>query len=131
MPDDDSRSWAGRRPDTPNLNESLRAHARQMRSHPTPAERRLWRCLRQKQFKGYKFRRQHVVGQFIVDFYCAEARLVIELDGESHRYTGEHDAFRQAVLEGLGLRVLRFANDDVMKSLEFVLAAIELALPDT
>ena len=84
MPDD-TRGWAGKRPDTAKLNEKLRTYARWMRANPTDAERRLWRCLRRERCLGYKFRRQHIIDRFIVDFYCAEACLVIELDGEVHR----------------------------------------------
>jgi very-short-patch-repair endonuclease len=120
------QTWAGKLPD-PALWEKLKQVARQMRQEPTQAERRLWQQLKRKQL-GAKFRRQHAIERFIVDFYCAEARLVIEVDGMVHDYTGEHDMIRQEYLESLGLRVLRFTNEDVMKRLEGVLHMIREAL---
>ena len=113
--------WAGKRPDTAELNTKLRQRAKDMRANPTPAERRLWQHLRGKRRLGYKFRRQHVIDRFIVDFYCAEARMVIELDGEVHRFIEERDRVRQDCLEDLGLRVLRFTNDEVLHSPEGVI----------
>jgi very-short-patch-repair endonuclease len=77
---------------------------------------------------GFRFRRQHIIDRFIVDFYCPEARLVIEVDGAVHRSTEERDSARQEWLENLGLRVLRFANEAVMNDLPGVIAAIETAL---
>ncbi|GIW25845.1 MAG: endonuclease [Meiothermus sp.] len=93
----------------------------------TPAERKLWLVLR-----GFpvRFRRQRPVGPYIVDFYCAEAGLVIEVDGESH-YNEEgrvRDAKRDAYLQGLGLRVLRFTNLELLSSAEGVASVVERAL---
>jgi len=90
-----------------------------MREKPTPAEEALWRELRNRQVAGAKFRRQHPVDHFIVDFYCAEAGLAVELDGPIRERTREADA-----LEGLGLRFLRFNNDDVLNDMERILATI-------
>src|ERR1700682_1407659 len=81
---------------------------RGMRKKPTPTEDALWQRLRNRQLAGAKFRRQHPVDHFIVDFYCAEAALAVELDGAIHEHTREGDALRQAYLESLGLRFLRF-----------------------
>ncbi len=120
--------WSGKRPDDHKLNQQLRQRAKEMRANPTSAESWLWHHLKGKQL-GYKFRRQHVIDRFIVDFYCAKAQLVIEVDGEVHRYTGDHDIARQEFLEALELRFLRFTNDDVMHNLEGVIAAIKRALP--
>ncbi len=111
----------------PHLWEKLKPLARQMRKDPTPAEETLWQGLRKKQL-GVKFRRQHAIERFIVDFYCREAGLVIEVDGPIHQYTVEEDAIRQQFLESQGLRVLRFANDQVFNDLENVLATIQQAL---
>jgi very-short-patch-repair endonuclease len=91
----------------------------------------LWRYLRRRQRLGYKFRRQHVIDRFVVDFYCAEAQLVVEPDGEVHDFTGDRDVARQDFLEQLDLRVLRFANDDVMTNLGGVITSIERALRGT
>ncbi|MBU2713540.1 endonuclease domain-containing protein [Zooshikella harenae] len=98
---------------------------RALRSNLTEPERRLWNALRKKQL-GVKFRRQHGIGQYIVDFYCAERRLVIEVDGESH-FTHEgiaYDDVRDRFLESCGLKVLHFTNQQVMCELEGVLSRI-------
>lgn len=102
----------------------LKPLARQMRRKPTLAEERLWQKLRNKQVLGFKFRRQHSIDRFIVDFYCGEAKLVIEVDGSIHQYTQEQDALRQKFLESLGLRVIRFANEEVFDCVEGVLESI-------
>ncbi len=109
---------------SPELWEKLKPIARQMRREPTPAEQKLWQKLRHKQLLGFKFRRQHVIDRFIVDFYCGEGRLVVEVDGGVHQYTEEEDAIRQEFLESLGLRVVRFRNEDVLNSIDGVLEEI-------
>ena len=108
----------------PDLWKKLKPVARQMRHQPTPEEKTLWQCLRGRQLAGLRFRRQHAIDRFIVDFYCAEARLVIEVDGPIHQYSQEQDGLRQEFLESRGLRVLRFTNDEVAGSVERVLARI-------
>jgi very-short-patch-repair endonuclease len=118
--------WAGKYP-PPDQNKLLRQRARELRSRQTPAEKRLWHHLKGKQL-GHKFRRQHVIAHSIVDFYCAEARLVIEVDGAVHDYTGDHDVARQEHLEKLSLRFLRFTNDDVMRNLDGVITHIKQTL---
>jgi very-short-patch-repair endonuclease len=95
-----------------------------MRCEPTPAEKLLWEKLRHKQLLGFKFRRQQTIDRFIVDFYCNEAQLVVEVDGEIHDYTQEEDVIRQEFLESLGLQVVRFRNEDVLKRMEGVLQDI-------
>jgi very-short-patch-repair endonuclease len=109
---------------SPELWEKLKPIARQMRHIPTPAEEQLWQKLRNRGVHGAKFRRQHVIDRFIVDFYCHEARLIIEVDGSIHDYTQDEDAIRQEFLESLGLRVIRFSNGDVMRQMEGVLERI-------
>ncbi len=104
--------------------EKIKPLAQQMRHQPTPAENRLWQTLRHHRFGNLHFRRQHPIDRFIVDFYCSELKLVIEVDGEIHDYTAEEDAYRQAYLEALGLRVLRFSNDEVLKSTDAVVSRI-------
>jgi very-short-patch-repair endonuclease len=111
----------------PFTDPALLQRAREMRREPTEPERRLWQKVRRKQLDGYKFRRQHPIGRFILDFYCHEARLVVELDGESHAFQEEYDAARTEWLKAQGLRVLRFPNQVVMKNMEGVLAAILMA----
>lgn len=98
-----------------------------MRADPTPAENHLWQRLRRKSL-GVKFRRQQVIDRFIVDFYCAEARLIIEVDGIIHEYTQAEDAIRQAFLESLGFRVLRFTNGEVFQQTDGVLEQIGVAV---
>jgi len=93
--------------------------ARDLRSIPTSAERKLWAHLRKRQLAGVRVRRQHPIGPYVVDFYCAKARLVIELDGPVHRMdAGKADLARQADLESRGLLVVRFDNDQVLCQLE-------------
>ncbi|MEH1935502.1 MAG: endonuclease domain-containing protein [Nostoc sp.] len=104
--------------------KKLKPLARQMRCEPTPAEKLLWEKLRHKQLLGFKFRRQQTIDRFIVDFYCNEARLAVEVDGEIHDYTQEEDAIRQEFLESLGLQVGRFRNEDVLERMEGVLQDI-------
>jgi very-short-patch-repair endonuclease len=106
---------------------ALKPLARQNRRQPTPAEKLLWGHLRNRQLAGFKFRRQHAIERFIVDFYCAEAWLVIEIDGPIHDYTAEGDAIRQRILESTGLTVIRFSNDEVLRHTEAVLAHIAAA----
>ena len=104
----------------------LRIFARQLRSHLTDTERRLWYHLRNRQIAGVQFYRQKPIGQVIVDFYAPKAKLVIEVDGGQH-FDDEglaRDARRTAVLATQGLKVLRFTNIDVMHQLEGVLEVI-------
>jgi very-short-patch-repair endonuclease len=108
----------------PELWEKLKPLARQMRMLPTPAEEALWQRLRNRQVGGWKFRRQHTMDRFVVDFYCPEARLIIEVDGAVHEYTQDEDALRTEFLESMGMRVSRFSNDDVLGKMEAVLARI-------
>ena len=104
--------------------DPTRQRARALRRNPTDAERHLWRHLRNRHLAGYKFRRQHPVGPYIVDFICPEACLVVELDGGQHQGQQHYDAARTAFLENRGLRVLRFWNDQVFSETEAVLEEI-------
>ena len=97
---------------------------RKLRSDMPKAERLLWWQIKNKQLAGLRFRRQHGIGPYIVDFYCPELNLAIELDGLSHDYTVEYDIRRQAYIENLGIKVLRYANEDVLKNLDGVLDGI-------
>ncbi|WP_345719164.1 endonuclease domain-containing protein [Rhizorhabdus phycosphaerae] len=110
--------------------ESLGDRARKMRNNPTEPEKRLWRSLSNSQL-GYKIRRQSVIGGFIVDFLCPAKALVIEIDGDTH--DAEADTLRDAHLEKLGYRTIRFTNSDVMSNIGGVLGLIAetlAALPD-
>jgi very-short-patch-repair endonuclease len=108
--------------------DKLKPIAREKRKKPTEAENLLWQHLHNYKIPGYKFRRQHSVGQFIVDFYCAKARLVIEVDGLIHQYQGEEDTIRQEYLESLGLKVLRFSNDAILNDINDVMKPINVFL---
>src|SRR5689334_17151120 len=99
-------------------------HARQMRREPAPAEELLWWKLRGRRLGGFKFRRQQPAGGFITDFYCAECKLFVELDGDSHDGREHYDASRTKELEANGAEVVRFVNDDVYRNLDAVLEAI-------
>jgi very-short-patch-repair endonuclease len=103
----------------------LLARAREMRRPQTPTETALWRALRNRNLK-YKFRRQHPIENFIVDFYCAQAKLCIEIDGATHLEPSqvEYDAARTAYLEESGYTVIRFTNDDVRDNLDAVVEEI-------
>jgi very-short-patch-repair endonuclease len=106
--------------------------ARQMRAQPTDAERVLWQRLRHDvALTGSHFRRQALVGSFIVDFASRKAKLVIELDGGQHDWQQASDAPRTQRIEAAGYRVLRFWNHDVFGNLEGVLSEIQRALPPT
>ena len=111
-------------------NRLLTFHARTLRKSSTEAEHVLWKRLRNRQFAGYKFRRQHVVGDFILDFYCAEAKLAIEVDGGGHAAKAQtsYDAHRTWMLEGRGIRVLRFWNHEVLQQTQAVLEEISRVL---
>jgi len=93
----------------------------------TPAEERLWNALRRKQLDGLKFRAQHPVEHYILDFYCHECKLVVELDGSVHETTAEYDEARTSFLNAHGLKVVRFANSAVEQDLSAVLEQIRLA----
>ena len=99
--------------------------AREMRHPQTPAEATLWRALRNRNL-NYKFRRQHPIDRFIIDFYCAKANLCIEIDGESHLDPEQqkYDAARTEFLEDLGYKVIRFTNNDVRYTLDAVATEI-------
>jgi very-short-patch-repair endonuclease len=96
--------------------------ARSLRCPMTPAENRFWLYVRSRKMSGYKFRRQHPVGKYIVDFYCHRLRLVVEIDGSIHdiKYIKEYDKEREARIKELGLSVLRFTNEDVFHNPAFV-----------
>ena len=102
-------------------NSTLTQLARENRKNPTPAESRMWhQVLRMRCFENYKFLRQKPIDNYIVDFYCSELHLVIEIDGDSHAEAVEYDAVRTSVLEALGLTVVRYTNHDIMHNLESV-----------
>jgi very-short-patch-repair endonuclease len=98
--------------------------AKELRREMTPAERKLWTHLRAGRLEGIHFRRQQVIEPYIVDFYCHQAALVIEVDGSIHQNQQEYDRQREQNLKLHGLHVIRFSNTDVNQNLEGVLAEI-------
>jgi very-short-patch-repair endonuclease len=112
-------------PDSPTkLPDDLRQWAREMRREMTDAESLLWRLLRNRRVAGVKFRRQHPVGRYILDFYCDEKKLAIELDGGQHADAVNYDERRDAWLRAQGVQVLRFWNNQVLEETEAVMEAI-------
>ncbi|WP_326524366.1 endonuclease domain-containing protein [Sphingomonas sp.] len=107
----------------------LTDHAKAMRQTATEPETRLWLALRAGRFEGVKFRRQKVIGPYIVDFAARDPMMVIEIDGDTHGDRAEYDARRTRLLEEQGYRVIRFSNSDVMTNMDGVLATIAGALP--
>jgi len=105
----------------------LEPYRKALRNNLTPAEAFLWKQLQRRKFKGRKFRRQHSIENFIVDFYCAEEQLIIELDGDVHKnpLAEEKDEKRTKKLEGWGFTVIRFENRMVFDFLPSVLKEIE------
>ena len=97
--------------------------ARQMRRQPTETEKQLWRHLSNSQLGGHKFRRQSVIGSFIVDFCCPKTGLIIEVDGDTH-VDEDADPTRSQALEKMGYFVIRFTNQDVIQNIQGVLARI-------
>src|SRR4051812_23555475 len=106
---------------TRRRNPELLTRTRQLRRELSPAEKILWKELRGRRFDGFKFRRQHLLEPYVLDFYCAEARLVIELDGESHLSSQSYDDRRSRWLAQQGLEVLRFWNTQIFDELDAVL----------
>ena len=90
----------------------------------TPAELQLWKHLRGKQLGGYRFRRQQPLGQYILDFVCVEAKLVIEIDGGQHAEQTAYDETRTQYLQNLGFTVIRYWNHEVLQQTHAVLTAI-------
>ncbi|MGH8752161.1 MAG: endonuclease domain-containing protein, partial [Burkholderiales bacterium] len=108
----------------------MNSFAKSLRKNKTDAEKRLWYYLKNRQLSGFKFRRQHEVGQYIADFACLEAKLIIELDGGQHAGQIAHDRQRSAFLESLGYTVIRFWDNEALTQTQNVLEAIHKTLLD-
>jgi very-short-patch-repair endonuclease len=102
----------------------IQAAARLLRAEMTPAERTLWQALRGDAIDGLRFRRQHAVGRFVLDFYCASRKLAVEVDGGIHDAQQDLDTERTAALALRGIRVIRFRNEDVLGNLQDVVERI-------
>jgi very-short-patch-repair endonuclease len=112
------------RNDRPNTRLYLQTFRTELRAQLTPAEARLWTYLQRSKLDGRKFRRQHSVGNYILDFYCPAERLAVELDGEVHRDAGLDDYERKLFLNHYGIKVIRFENFLVFEETEYVLHRI-------
>ena len=108
-----------------SYNGKLKEYSRILRKNMTPAEKLLWSKVRGKQLKGHQFYRQKIIGDYIVDFYCPKANLVIEVDGGQHySFEGKQkDEARDNYMDQLGLRVLRFSDREVFENLDGVIEA--------
>ena len=106
-------------------NPKLKQFARKLRNHSTKSEVLLWNYLKGKQIKGYDFHRQKPVGKYIVDFFCSELLLAIEIDGESHYGNEEKDNIRQKEIEKYGITFLRFDEIEIYYKLDSVMDTIE------
>lgn len=104
--------------------------AKELRQNMTPSEKKLWKVLRNRKFLNLKFRRQHPISEYIVDFYCPEKKQIIELDGGIHNIPEEkeNDEIRENELEKFGLKMVRFKNNEVLEHLDKVLTKLERIL---
>jgi very-short-patch-repair endonuclease len=109
------------------MDPTMIGKARELRKNMTQAEKKLWQHIRKKEIMGTRFRRQHPIDRFILDFYCNDARLVIELDGEYHNEEDqkEYDEGRTHELMEMGLEIIRFTNDEVESDIVHVLEKIK------
>jgi very-short-patch-repair endonuclease len=105
---------------------TLKSRAQILRADPTPAEQAMWEILRDRRLEGIKFRRQKALSIFVADFYCAELKLVVELDGDVHADPRQaaHDGNRDSYLRSVGCTILRFPNRDLFENREAVLTSI-------
>lgn len=105
----------------------LETYRKELRNNSTISEKRLWKFLQKSQLGGRKFRRQQSIGNYIVDFYCASEKLIIELDGNIHEnpVNQQYDFKRSEFLESLENKVIRFKNDEIKNSIELVLERIK------
>lgn len=108
----------------PPMDKKLVTYAKNLRQNMTPQEQLLWRFLRNRRFAHYKFRRQHPVGPFIVDFACIRPKVAIELDGSQHDENRHYDENRTLWLESRGVVVLRYWNNELTENTDGVLTSI-------
>ncbi len=104
---------------------------RHLRANQTLTEKIVWAELKNRKFMNLKFRRQYPIGGFILDFYCAELKLAIEIDGKIHERQKEYDKFRQELIEQKDLRFIRVTNEEVVRDVEILLGRVKAALLET
>ena len=116
-----------------NASPEIFKRAKELRGNMTSAERILWSKINSGKLQGFRFKPQHPIDRFIVDFYCHKARLVIEIDGEVHNEEDqkERDQGRSAELEDFRLTILRFSNQDILENTEDVLKSIKQVLSNS
>lgn len=107
-----------------NPDTSIKRNARTLRDNQTVPEAILWKRLRNRRLGGFKFRRQYPIGQFIVDFYCHQVQLAIELDGRSHEEQSEYDSIRSQWLTSNDITIIRFSNQQLAQNLDGMCNAI-------
>jgi len=112
---------------SPELARAMHDIAGKLRKEHTPSEDILWKALRNRQLEGRKFRRQNPIGAFVVDFYCTDERLAVEVDGPIHETQQEADKLRQEMIESLGTRFVRVTAEQVEQNLPKVLNIIRAA----
>ena len=110
------------------VSRELQERARELRRNMTPAEKILWGRLRHNRLNGLQFRREQIISPYIVDFYCHAKALVVEVDGDIHDLQQEEDARREKVLSEMGLRIVRFRNDEMVRELSTVVPKIKACL---
>jgi very-short-patch-repair endonuclease len=103
------------------VKEIKKRFARQLRKDETKAEKLVWETIRNRKFRGFKFRRQHVVQGFVLDFYCQEVKLGIEIDGAVHYKRKDYDRLRQDIIESKGINVIRIKNRDILNDKSSIL----------
>ncbi len=108
--------------------QPTKSRPQQLRTNATDVEQKLWYFLRNRQFENFKFRRQHPIGVYVVDFVCLERKLIVELDGGQHAENTPYDARRTKTLHENGFRILRFWNNDVLQNTDGVLETIFAAI---
>lgn len=108
------------------ITDAKKKLSKDLRNKLTVAERKLWFLIRNRQLNGVKFRRQQIVAGFVVDFYCADNRLAVELDGDVHALQEQYDKDREAALLELGVRTVRFTNHEVLEQTEAVLEKLRV-----
>ncbi len=106
------------------IKEIMKTRSRLLRNNSTDSENYLWYFLRSRNLNGYKFKRQFIIGTYIVDFVCLHKKLIVELDGGQHEQTIRYDTKRDAYLKAEGYRVLRFWNTEVLTEIDEVLEVI-------
>jgi len=107
------------------MEEIKKRFARYLRKDATKTEKIMWELLRRRKFTGLKFRRQHVIEGFVLDFYCHELRLGIEIDGSIHAKRKDYDQIRQEIIESEGITIIRFTNKEILKNKKLVLEKLK------